>query len=89
MADTNTNTNQPRTFGNKVRPSPFDFSQIVGSPHDMLEKYFENIPRFSGNCATPIEDHIDVVWSHTEACGDKEDDVYMRDLLFCLEGESY
>ena len=84
----NTNTNQPRTFGNKAKASPFDLSQIAGSPHDMPDKYFERNPKFSGNCATTIEDHIDVVWSHLEAYGVEEEDVYMRGFLFSLEGEA-
>ena len=55
----------------------------------MPDKYFESIPKFSGNCAITIEDHIDVVWSHMEAYGAEEKDVYMRGLLFSLEGEAY
>ena len=54
----------------------------------MPDKYFERNPKFSGNCATTIEDHIDVVWSHMEAYGVEEEDVYMRGLLFLLEGEA-
>ena len=88
MDHATTNTNQYRAFGNKAKASPFDLSQIVGSPHDMPDKYFESIPKFSSNCAITIEDHIDVVWSHLEAYGAEEEDVYKRGLLFSLEGEA-
>ena len=54
----------------------------------MPNKYFDNIPNFSKNCTTTIEYHIYVMWSRMEAYGGEEEDVYMRGLLFSLEGEA-
>ena len=48
----------------------------------MPNKYFGNTSKFSMNYETTIEDHIDTMWSHMEAYGAKDEDVYMRDLLF-------
>ena len=86
----NTQTNSPVAcaFGNKVRTSPLDFSHVLGAPHDMPDKYFEKIPKFNGNCATSIEDHIENVWAHMEAYGAEEEDVFMRGLFASLEGDA-
>ena len=84
------NTNppvEPRRFGNRARSSPFDFSQIQGAPHDMLEKYFDKLSKFNGSSALPFEEHIEAVWNYIEACGAKED-VYMRALVSSLEGDA-
>ena len=74
-------------FGRKAKASPLDFSLIPGAPHDMPEKYFEKVPKFDGVSATSIEDHIDKVWDHMEAYGAVDEDVFMRGLLFSLEGD--
>ena len=94
MARTNTSGNQnapppqnPRIFGRKGKASPLDFSLIQGAPHDMPEKYFEKVPKFDGVSATSIEDHIDKVWDHMEAYGAVDDDVFMRGLMYSLEGD--
>ena len=80
MANTNPLVG-PRRLGNKTRPSPFDFSKIQGAPHDMPEKYFDKLPKFNGSSVVPIEEHI-------EACGAEVEDVYMRALMFSLEGDA-
>ena len=78
----------PRHFRNRFKPSPFDFSQIQGAPHDMPEKYFDKIPKFNGSFAIPVEEHIEAVWNYIEACGAEEEDVYMRALMSALEGDA-
>ena len=88
MANGNLPPPNPRPFGNQARDSPFDFSQIQGAHLDMSNKYFEKISKFSDNCTTLVEDHIDSVWAHMEACGDSDEDVYMRGLFVSLEGEA-
>ena len=70
-----------RVFGRKAKASPLDFSLVPGAPHDMLENYFEKVPKFDGVSATSIEDHIDKVWDHMD------EDVFMRGISFYLEGD--
>ena len=76
-----------RVFGRKAKSSPVDFSLITGAPHDMPKKYFEKVPRFDGVSATSIKDHIDKVWDHMEAYEAVDEDVFMRGILFSLEGD--
>ena len=47
-----------RAVKKKVKPSPFNFSEIPGAPHPMPNDYIKRLPRFSGN--NLIEGYLDV-----------------------------
>ena len=87
MAHTNLPT-RPRRFRSRARPSPFDFSLIQGAPHDMPEKYFDKLPKFSGSSAKSIEEHIESVWNYMDVYGAEAEDVYMVALKTSLEGDA-
>ena len=54
----------------------------------MPDKYFEKVTNYNGNCASTIEDHIEMVWCHMEAYGAEHEDMYMRGLFVSLERET-
>ena len=41
--------------------SPFDFSEIPGAPHPMLNDYIRRLPQLSGNNYISIESHLDIL----------------------------
>ena len=75
-----------RAVRKKAKPSPFDFSEILGAPHPMPKGYSEGLPRFYVNAIESIEKHLDAVWYYMEAYGAEDEDVYMRALCESLGG---
>ena len=47
----------------------------------MPKDYIKMLPRFYGNNATSIEDHLQMLWDHMEVRDPDYEDVYMRALL--------
>ena len=75
-----------RVIKKKVKPSPFNFSEIPGAPHPMPNDYIKRLPRFSGN--NPIEGYLDIFWLYMESWCAKDEDVYMHALGASLDGDA-
>ena len=43
----------------------------------MPKDYIKKFPRFYGNNATSIEDHLQILWDHMEVRGANDEEVYM------------
>ena len=54
----------------------------------MPRDYIRKLPRFYGNNAISIEDHLQMLWDHMEVRGADDEDVYMRALGESLKGDT-
>ena len=72
----------PRAFGRNIH-EPLNFTQILGYPHDLLDKAYKRLPKFSGEGLFNARDHLLEFWSVcTEMKVNALEDVMMR--LFCF-----
>ena len=54
----------------------------------MPKDYIKKLPRFYGNNATPIEDHLQILRDHMEVRGVDDEDVFMWALGESLDGDA-
>ena len=54
----------------------------------MPKDYIKKLPRFYGNIATSIEDHLQILWDRMEVRGTDDKDFYMWSLGESLDGDA-
>jgi hypothetical protein len=73
---------RPRTFG---RLKVFDFSKIVGYPHQFPHEARERFPKFDGSYETSAKRHLDLFKEVINELSITDEDVYMKLLASSLK----